>query len=357
MAHATRSVARERGFTLIELMVALLLTGLVMTSVFGVLHDAMTARDHIHNVSQFQRTGPMILDMIEADVRAIAPFNVGARRAFLGRKSSVGGADADAFDFVALRKSTASEMEVSDGILGKDRFLQSTLCEVGYHLKQNRREPVFLELWRREDLFLDEEPFSGGVYTKVYDKITNFKVTYYSEAGPQVRAEDHWSTEELGMFPQRMKVEFEIEIEPRVESVDRKIEFSRRRSFSRVFNIDPDINRVLVANVRPLLPDTPKEDTNPQGGGPGGGGVPGGPGFNGGNNMNLSSGGGKGLGGGKTANGLPFNGGNNNKQGGSPIGSGKPSGPFLGGGNKGGGLPPGGGLPGGFPGGGAGGKK
>ncbi|MFN0206074.1 MAG: prepilin-type N-terminal cleavage/methylation domain-containing protein [Planctomycetota bacterium] len=324
------------GFTLIELLVALLLTGLIMTSVFGVLHDAMSARDHIHNVSQIQRTGPMILDMIEADLRSISPFNVGFRRVFNGRKSSIGGADADVFDFVAMRKS-ASEIEVTDGVLGRERFLNSQLSEIGYRLKQNKREPVFLELWRREDMHLDEDPFNGGGYTRVYDKITNFKVTYFPEVGAQSKAEDHWSTEEQQMFPHRMKIEFELEIEPRIEKTNRPLEFSRRRSFARVFNINPDVNRVLVANARPLIPDVPKADDSA--GGPSGGG-PGGPG-DANNTQGFSSGGAKPI------PGLPFNSGN--KGGGLPVtgNKGNNSGGLFGGGGKGniGGLP--GALPGG----------
>lgn len=279
-----------RGFTLVEVLIAMLLTALVLASVMGVLTDAMNSRDHIHNISQIQRTGPMILDMIEADLRAIAPYNVAGRRVLLGRKLSIRGADADALDFVALREGQL-ETVFSDSVLRTERPLTPPLCEVGWHLKQNRREPVFMELWRREDPLLDDEPFKGGSYTKVYDKITNFKVTYFAEPGTSARSEDSWASEEKEMLPQRLQIDLELEIEPRVEGTDRPLDARLRRSFRRVFNVDPDYNRVLLANVRPRIPDPPKADDNSAGGNPGN--LPGGPGMG-----NLPGGGGKGGSGG-----------------------------------------------------------
>lgn len=322
----TRSARPNAGFTLIEILVALLLTGLVMTSVFGVLHDAMTARDHIHNVSQLQRTGPMILDLIESDLRSMAPFNVGERRVFNGRKNSINGADADVFDFVANRVAT-TDVLLNDGVLAAERALRAPLCEIGYRLKRNERNNKFIELWRREEQLLQDDPFSGGVYTRVYDKVTNFRVTYFSEPGSQARAEDHWNSEEAGTMPHRIKIEFELEIEPRVENSDQPSDFSRRRGFARVFNLDPDINRAFVANVRPRIPDVPKNDEQP-GGGPGGGGPGGGiggpggagiPGFGGG-----PGGGGKKPGGGANVPGFLNSGGN--KPPGNPFGGNKPGG-------------------------------
>ncbi len=255
-----RRAARTAGFTLVEMLVALLLTAMVMTSVFGVLHDAMTARDKVHNLSQLQRTGPLILDLIESDLRSLAGFNVAGRKVFQGRNLSLGGADADAFDFITQRLATV-ETPKDDRILGDAAlFVRAPLCEVGYRLRQNPREPSFLELWRRESPLVDDDPFTGGTYTKVYDKITNFNVSYFEEAGVQARPEDTWAVAEKEMLPQRLQIDLELEIEPRVEATDRPLDFTRRRSFRRIYNLDPDLNRILLANLRPRVPDVPKAD-------------------------------------------------------------------------------------------------
>jgi prepilin-type N-terminal cleavage/methylation domain-containing protein len=323
--------AASRGFTLIEVLVAMLLTALVMTSVMGVLHDAINSRDHIHNISQIQRTGPMILDMIEADLRAIAPFDVAGRKVFLGKKNSIRGADADTMDFVVQRPASVDTI-FSDGVLKSDRALTPPLCEVGYHLRQNKREPVFMELCRREDPLVDDDPYKGGTYTKIYDKITNFKITYFAEAGSSARSEDSWICEEREMLPQRVQIDLELEIEPRVEGNDRLQDLKLRRSFRRVFNLDADFNRILLANLRPRLPDPPKADD----GSSGGPNVPGGP-------VAGGPGGAGGMGKGAGTGGV---GTTITKQGPKPGDSGlfqnpKGGGPGLGGGKGGGGTIPG----------------
>lgn len=285
---------RRSGFTLVEILVALLLTALVMTSVFGVLHDGLAARDRIHNLSQLQRTGPLILDRIESDLRAMAPFNVGGRKVFSGRNNAIGGADADPFDFVALQPATV-DVEV------RDRLLRPRLVELGYRLRQNPNERMFLELWRREDAHLDTEPFGGGSFTKLYDKITNFNVTYFAEPGSNARAEDQWASEERQMLPQRVQIDIELEIEPRVESsTQREADFRRRRSFRRVFNLDEDLNRMLLADLRPHLPDKPQVEETPGTAAPPGQGGPGMPGAGGGAGGFNPGGGGKSGPGGKT---------------------------------------------------------
>jgi prepilin-type N-terminal cleavage/methylation domain-containing protein len=247
------------GFTLVEVLIAILLTALIMSSVMGVLHDAMNSRDAIHNISQFQRAGPMILDQIETDIRSLAPYNVAGRKCFLGKKNAIRGADADTVDFVVMRGASVENL-FTDSILRTERPLETPLCEVGYHLRQNPRETMFMELYRREDPLLDEEPYKGGTYQRIYDKITNFKITYFADPGSQGRSEDTWSCEDKEMLPQRMQIDLELEIEPRVEIKDRPPDARLRRSYRRVINFDADMNRVLLANLRPRLPEPPKAD-------------------------------------------------------------------------------------------------
>jgi len=321
--HFTRSRARTSGFTIVEVLIAMVIMALVMTSVVGVLHDCMVARDKIHNLSQVQRTGPLILDMIEADLRSITPYNIGGRKVLLGRNNSMRGSDADSLDLLVSRPGLMEFQKADSG--GEDNGpirVHPPMVEVGYRLRQNPREPDFQELWRREDPYVDEDPYTGGTYSKLYDKIKNFNLTYYAEPGAAATSNDAWSTEEKEMLPQRVEILLELEIEPRVEATDRPQDTARLRTFKRIVNLDADLNRVLLANLRPQLPDAPKADEGngaaappPGAGGPGG--VPGG--FPGG-----VPGGGAGIPGGFKP------GGGGGKPGGGP-------GSFLGGGGKGGG--------------------
>ena len=47
----------------------------------------------------------------------------------------------------------------------------------------------YLELWRREDYYVDSEPTKGGQYTLVYNKIRRFNIRYYPP--PEIIGEDN----------------------------------------------------------------------------------------------------------------------------------------------------------------------
>jgi len=55
----------------------------------------------------------------------------------------------------------------------------SPLTEVGYACRVNDEDSDYLELWRREDYFVDDKPTDGGHYTLVYDRIRTFRLRYY----------------------------------------------------------------------------------------------------------------------------------------------------------------------------------
>jgi hypothetical protein len=60
---------------------------------------------------------------------------------------------------------------------GEDR--ESPLTEVGYACRLNERYSQWLELYRREDYFVDSKPTEGGFYSLVYDKIRTFRLRYF----------------------------------------------------------------------------------------------------------------------------------------------------------------------------------
>jgi hypothetical protein len=67
---------------------------------------------------------------------------------------------------------------------------------VGYALRQNDQEADYLELWRREDWFVDDNPVRGGKYSLVYDRITTFNLQYFPipEENVDGRGTDEWDT-------------------------------------------------------------------------------------------------------------------------------------------------------------------
>jgi len=323
--------ALRRGFTLVEVMLAITITAIVMGSVFAALYYTTVARDAIHNLAEIHSAGPAVLDRIEEDLRHVWVYNLPGNRVFLGRNLSPTGVDADALDFVA-------GVESSEALLLDERWIRSRPCEIGYRLRPSPHDPDFLELWRREDFFLDDEPFAGGNWTLVYDRMKYFNVTYYDTLGPDAEPYDEWSTEAWGRFPRRIHIDLAVETQPRFDrgqTAGMTRNAPRVVEFSRILLLPEALDRMLKARLRPRIPERPELPEGPGGLSPelaagggtvtttGRGGVPGGDGRGGG-------GGGRG--------------------GGFPGGGGAGPGPSVFNPFGGGGMPTGGGgLPPGFP--------
>jgi hypothetical protein len=70
---------------------------------------------------------------------------------------------------------------------------------VGYACRQNESHPGFIELWRREDFFVDDDPTDGGVFSLVYDRLLRFNVMYFpdpTEHGQGSAEQKHQGLEE-----------------------------------------------------------------------------------------------------------------------------------------------------------------
>ena len=71
-------------------------------------------------------------------------------------------------------------MEIPTFTLGEEltkeqeAFLDTTINEVGYRLRPNPALPDVLELWRRHDFHLDDQPLHDGNYTLVHDRVMVF---------------------------------------------------------------------------------------------------------------------------------------------------------------------------------------
>jgi prepilin-type N-terminal cleavage/methylation domain-containing protein len=318
-------VTRRRGFTLVEVLLAITITGIVMGAVFAALFYTRVARDSIHNLAEIHSAGPAILDRIEEDLRHLWIYNLSGAQVFLGRNLSPTGVDADALDFVA-------GVETSEATLVEERWLRSRPCEVGYRLRPSPAEADFLELWRREDFFVDEDPFEGGGWTLVYDRMKYFNVTYFDGLGPDAEPYEEWSTEGWGRFPRRLQIDLAIETQPRFDrgqSATLTRNAPRVVEFTRTILLPDSLDRALEARLRPRIPERPQPEEGP-------GGVP----------AELSGGGAVTTAGGRAAVGGRVGGGGSGRPGGPPPTGTGAFNPFGGGG-----LPPtgGGGLPPGFP--------
>ncbi len=236
------------GFTLVEVLVATLITAILMVAVLGTLWSGVSGRDEIHNLSEEQTAGNAILGTIERDLQGLFVYNIAGKKVFQGINKSIQGEEADFLDFITTTDSKFP-------LIKDERKLRSDLCEVGYRLRPNPEKPDFLQIWRRESFFLDDKPFEGGTFSLLYDQVKYFNVSYYAEPGNQAEEQQEWSSEKNGTLPYSMKIELEIESRPRFERGESTGPQKRSVKFLHTFLFPKELNQTLKLAVIPFIPE------------------------------------------------------------------------------------------------------
>lgn len=82
------------------------------------------------------------------------------------------------------RSVNASEIHFVSSIDSKiperEDGVQSDICEVGYYCRPNPDDSNFLNLYRREDFFLDDQLLKGGTGVLLSSAVQSFVIQYYN---------------------------------------------------------------------------------------------------------------------------------------------------------------------------------
>jgi len=221
--------ARRTGFTLIEIILAIAITGFIMTVVYATLFATIRARDRIEKEGLTAKIGPAILDMIERDVAGAFCWNIHRNDIFFGEDRNISGEPADEFHMVTTTDSTIVE-------LSGDEPVRSDLCEVSYRLRHNASAPELMELFRRQDFHLDEKISEGGNYELIYSRIKSFEVSYFKDLYEGADRLDEWDAKKRNSLPAAMEIVLRLEIDPRLagyglDGMERPTQLFRRVIF------------------------------------------------------------------------------------------------------------------------------
>jgi len=253
----------EAGFTIIEVLLAILIMGMMLTAITQLMTAARNTRDSVHNMQETQLAGPAVLDIIETDLRSI--FTTGLPRAhwFKIEDRVSGGLDADRIDFISTTDSLIARIE------DRERPRRSDINEVGYVLRRSPRNDEFLEIYRREGFGVDREPFIGGEYTFLTDQVKGLDIRAYPEDGRDIDPLDEWDSgsdqEDRGGLPAAIKLAITIELKPRIdrESLDLANLRKRTVTYTRWIRLPQDLRFAEGQFPRLVVPPSATTPTDP----------------------------------------------------------------------------------------------
>ncbi len=254
------TVARRAraGFTLVEVLLTLLIMSMIMLSLTQILTAARTSRDTIHNIQETQLAGPAILDLIERDLRGALTYGSTRQLHFQLKDRVLLGMDADSLDFVSTTTTLTPRFD-------NERPLRTGANEVGYRLRPNDESgDQFLEIWRRESFGVDEEPFEGGLFQFLHDRVKSFDIQAWEEDGPDAEPLEEWGGDNQGDdqragLPARIEIALTLELQPRLVNEQFRYLPSDRRTltYKRVLRL-PEPLRAEEADIAlPVVPRTP----------------------------------------------------------------------------------------------------
>ncbi len=209
---------RTSGFTLMEVLVSMFISAIIMTGVLSSLDSAQKAVDAIHNITLTERAGPQLMEMIRKDIARLAVYDAGEYVIMKGESKSLRGADADRLDMLVYGRSTFPQTHPF-----LNRHIHAPINEVGYWLREREGPLDFLELYRREDFMVDDEPYGGGNFAMLNDRIVNLDLVYYAKPEFDPAKEDNWDSAQLASLPYCIELHLELEIQPRKSGESLKI--------------------------------------------------------------------------------------------------------------------------------------
>lgn len=315
---SARRTGSRSGFSLVEVLVALMIVSGIMLALTQLLEATRISRDTIHNIQETQLAGPAIMDMIERDLRGIFVYDRAPDDVLKVKNRVLLGRDADRIDFV----TTTDSLVLNEA---DRRLVRADVNEVGYALRLSPVDDEFLELYRREDFGIDDEPFDGGTYTFLHDHVKNLEVQIFEEDGQDVEGIDDWGDNEENVgLPRRVEIRLTLELAPRLSHEQLRIAPVDKRivTYTRIVRFSEDLLTQMEIQPVPIVPIMAAAQDNSAagaGGTPntGGGGAGGGGRGPGGGGRGPGAGGGRDGGGGAATGGrAPGGGGSGGTRGG-----------------------------------------
>lgn len=162
----SRILSSQSGLTLLQLMVAVIISSLVAIGIHGTFRAGMNAWRTTDKMTELYQEARVVLERMSSEIRSAFLCNDGDIK-FIGMDRTDGDKSSDILNFVSTVNSYDETESYGD------------LCEIGYFLYDDPDTGV-RGLWRRVQAPPDDDPVYGGTMDELAPWVTQLNFRYFN---------------------------------------------------------------------------------------------------------------------------------------------------------------------------------
>ena len=175
----------QRGFTLLEIMVSLAVTGMIAISIWAATSQTTKSRNIIEYSQDKYHEVRVAFDMLNRDLSsAFLSYHRGVEATHDTIFIGTDGGGEDSIDFASF-SHTRRYFDVNE----------SDQAEISYFLANDPEDSGVLNLVRRDSPILDENALDGGQTMILIHNVASFNVEYYDITNKEWQ--DEWDTTQV----------------------------------------------------------------------------------------------------------------------------------------------------------------
>ncbi len=214
--------ASDRGFTLLEIMVAMAVTGMIVVAIWAATSQTAKARNIVEYSQDKYHEVRVAFDMLNRDISsAFLSYHRGVEATHDTIFIGTDGGSQDSIDFASFSHTR--------------RFFdakESDQAEISYFLADDPEKSGVLNLVRRSSPILDRNALEGGQTMILVSNVNAFDVEYYDIANKEWQ--DEWDTTQTTGEGNVLPIQVRI-----------KLVVNERRGASRINNLDEEFDQVV----------------------------------------------------------------------------------------------------------------
>lgn len=196
-----------QAFSLMEILLALAIISIIMTTLYSTFSNSLSIIKNSTEIALDSRRRMILYRIIESDIQNTFYPKEWKRHFFRAKKKFIGDSNKDELQFITLSTGLSRISKVGD------------LREIGYFVKESGQtqygNPVF-NLYRREQIGLDEFPEKGGWISQIAKGVLSLTIECTASLGKQLRWQRSWDYKRFQRYPRgvRITVRFQSKNDP-----------------------------------------------------------------------------------------------------------------------------------------------